>query len=38
MLDVILNRQDTDVRKLIELLQKLIVKTNGNEEIYKDSI
>ena len=38
MLDVLINREDTDVTKLIELLKKLIEKTNGNEEIYKDSI
>lgn len=38
ILDVLINREDTDVCKLIELLKKLIEKTNGNEEIYKDSI
>jgi hypothetical protein len=30
MLDVLLNREDTDVRKLIELLQKLIEKKDNN--------
>jgi len=38
MLDLVLGREDTDVARLLELLQKLLDKTESNTDQYKEVV